>query len=476
MVAIKRAEGVNRTEKLLGKLCDRAFLQAWTYPNLHRAKGTELCDLLVVFDDHIFIFSIKNIKFSTKVDVHTAWERWKNRAITKQLKSLRGAKNSILDRPDEIYLDAKCKDPFPLDISGGGYKIHKILVAHGAAEACQKFFGMHNSTGSLLIEYGNEKNTNGLFSGAPFSLFMDKQDPVHVLDSHTLDIVLGELDTARDFTQYLVAKEYAIEKNAVLSYYGEEDLLANYFGNFDESNNKHFISVNEGHWAVIEEDQWDSIRNSAPYMRKIAANEVSYFWDSILHMMCKLVLDGSASGNDKLFSWRSPIYEMAKEPRIIRRYLAEGLLYSIQKQKDSQKNSAAEFRYVALGQSYYKSTAYVLLWVDYSSEQSENEFLQMRREMLKIACGAAKNLRPEFTKIVGIAYGLSDKGKVTLGNLSFLGFDFLLLDCKEWTEEDKLDYEEANKVPNFFGTKDLRWRKMSVREFPQEKGMPKHWK
>ncbi|MDA8002701.1 MAG: hypothetical protein MPL62_15580 [Alphaproteobacteria bacterium] len=443
MAEIKRSTGVNESEKILGQWCDRAFLEAWTYHNPHRAKGTELCDSLVVFNGHILIFQIKEIKFSASADVHTAWERWKRKAFTAQLKSLEGAKNWILNHPDRIYQDAACKKRLPIDIASGNYKIHKILVANGSAEAGKKYFG-ENIAGSPVIIYGHPNRTHN--SSTPFLLVQDKQEPVHVLDEHSLAIVLGELDTACDFTEYLLAKECAIQKYRSLVYRGEEELLANYLLNFDERKNQHYIGASKENVPdlVIEENAWRMVLNRPDYKLRKEANQASYLWDALMHGVCELALKGSTTGNDNLFAQRSPIYEMAKEPRVIRRFLAEALRDSLQQQENSTGQQRLAFR----RGSYYESTAYVFLWVDCPSELSEADFFEARQTMLEIACGSAKNLQPQLTKVVGIAYGYSRKGKIAPE-------DFMLMECKKWTGEQKLRYEEANKVLGFFG-KDQR--------------------
>ena len=442
MVATERSEGVNPSEKILGQLCDRVFLKAWTYRNPYRAKGKELCDLLVVFDDHIFIFEVKEIKFNTDVDVHTAWKRWKNKAITKQLQSLKRAKNWILNHSDRIYLDAACKDPFPINISDGSYKIHKILVAHGTAEACKNYFG-EDIVRSLTIHYGSDNNYPSL--PIPFRLILEKHDPVHVLDDHSLAIVLGELDTAFDFTEYLIAKERTIQNNSGLAYRGEEDLLAYYFFNFEEFTNERYIGADKENISalVIEEGAWNEILKHPDYKRKKAADKISYGWDILLQGLCELAIEGSAEGSDDVIKGHSAIYEMAKEPRVTRRFLAEDLRNSLLKQKSSQKNSTGPKRFLSLRGSYYETTAYVFLLMDCPSEMSEAAFLQGRRHLLQIACGAAKNFQPQFTKIVGIAYGFAKRGVIAPE-------DFMLLNCKIWTEKNKSDYEEANKIQKFF--------------------------
>jgi hypothetical protein len=67
----------------------------------------------------------------------------------------------------------------------------------------------------------------------PFIISLDKRDPVHVLDSHNLEIVLAELDTLPDLNDFLDAKEGAIRDLDFLTYCGEEDLLAHYFYNYE---------------------------------------------------------------------------------------------------------------------------------------------------------------------------------------------------------------------------------------------------
>jgi len=47
---VKKNIGLTQAEKYLGKLCEKSFLSLWSYPGLFRKPGTELCDLLVVFD------------------------------------------------------------------------------------------------------------------------------------------------------------------------------------------------------------------------------------------------------------------------------------------------------------------------------------------------------------------------------------------------------------------------------------------
>ena len=68
---IIKAEGVTESERYLAKLANKSFLNLWSYPNTFRDQkqsgkgdGKEICDLLVVCDKHILIFSEKTIAWT----------------------------------------------------------------------------------------------------------------------------------------------------------------------------------------------------------------------------------------------------------------------------------------------------------------------------------------------------------------------------------------------------------------------------
>lgn len=63
MQPIEKSFGQTSSERYLATICEKTFLSLWSYPNLYREPGKELCDLLVVFDRHLIIFSDKDIAF-----------------------------------------------------------------------------------------------------------------------------------------------------------------------------------------------------------------------------------------------------------------------------------------------------------------------------------------------------------------------------------------------------------------------------
>src|SRR5450759_3274012 len=75
--------GVTETERLLAEFCERSFLKLWSYPNPYKDDAHELCDLLAVFENHVFIFFDRKNKLadSPDKDPQILWDRWKRNVI-----------------------------------------------------------------------------------------------------------------------------------------------------------------------------------------------------------------------------------------------------------------------------------------------------------------------------------------------------------------------------------------------------------
>jgi len=460
--AIVKSTGQTRTEKFLAELCDRTFLKVWAYANPFKSDRKEVCDVIAVFANHVFLFfDRESRKFDGGKEVDIAWDRWHREAIEKQINTARGAKRYIIEHPTEVFLDAACTMPLPIRIPTEDLIVHKIVVAHGAKEACEAFSDS-NVYGSLAVSYG--KKVEG--QTFPFMIWLDKNDPVHVLDSHNLEIVLGELDTFQDFVSYITEKERAIQAYDFLTYCGEEDLLAHWFLQFDVSRQAHFIGTADKtvNGLMIGEGEWHDFSRSEPYRLKKLADQDSYLWDEIIQRTCQNALDGRLLGNGDLFNRQSAIHEMAKEPRVSRRALSKAMIASIREFPDTNDGITRNLSFMP---SFFDNLGYVFLQlyvpniVDY-----DGDYRLKRQKLLQVACGVAKNKFPKLTKVVGIAI---DAPKLSKRNAE----DFVLLDCDKWPEEQRTYYEVENKNFNFFETPQLRSRRATIREFPQAEKAPR---
>ncbi|RVU17506.1 YecA family protein [Methylobacterium oryzihabitans] len=457
MASEQENKGVTATEHLLYNLCLKSFLRLWSYANPFKDDGNEFCDVIAVFDRHVFIFfdRYKYLPDLTEVDnPRVSWDRWKRRAIESQIKTAHGAERYLLSGR-KLFLDAKKEKLFPVTFDISDAIIHKIVVAHGAAEACRKF-SENNISGSLAISY-SDKNIDVPF---PFTINLEKSRPVHILDSNTLPIILGELDTVKDFANYLDAKIMAINKYEDLLYCGEEDLLANYWLNIDDQN-KHFIGTYDEkiNSFMVAEGAWESLKKRPEYKATKEANQQSYFWDDLINRTCENFLKGVLLGNSDLLEGRSAIREMAKEPRFIRRSIVELMFGAI---LNFPNNPTELMRHMRFIPSHEKGKGYVFLQIFVPPGFRNNNYgideRTVRQEILLIACGAAKNHMPDLHTIIGIGI---EPPKISTA----IGEDFILLDCTDWSREREMEFREKNKGFNFFSTHTLRRHEGKTTEF-----------
>jgi SEC-C motif len=454
-MAIEKSIGQTRSEQYLSHLCDRTFLRPWSYANPYKAEGKELCDLIAIFENKVFLFfDRESRKFDHGGDMLLTWERWKKEAITKQVRTAAGAKRYVLANRNHIFLDPKGIIPLPPVIPPGELLIHKIVVAHGAKEACERF-SASNIYGSLGVTYGDDPSGES----RPFIVALDRTDPVHLLDSHNLELILGELDTLYDLHAHLSVKENAIRRHKCLTYCGEEDLLAHYFLNFDPTSKAYSIGVKDEDYdgLMIGEGEWHDFVESATYKRRKVDNRISYSWDRLIQKTGQNALMGVLGGNSDLFGGKSAIYEMAKEPRLSRRALSTIMANAIKNFPDNAKGAVRHLSYMP---SFFPDTGYVFLQL-YQEKRGDydTEYRPLRRSMLEFACGATKLKCPHLIKVIGIAI---DAPKYSRKNSE----DFVLLDCANWNEEDQAYYEEANHRLQFFQTDAMKQHRMHVTDFP----------
>ncbi len=211
-------------------------------------------------------------------DISVRWKRWKKEVIEKQVKALAGAEKYIrTGKP--IFLDPRRETVLPVTVPRNPV-VHKFIVAHGAAEACEAC-AESNVYGSLGVSYSKPGAPS---LDLPFYIKLENSDPVHVLDSVNVELVLGELDTFFDFTSYVTEKENAIRRYDLLTYCGEEDLLAHYFRNYDPDGKRYRIGEYppEYQGIAVGEGEWKDFVASEEYRKRKEANKYPCFWDSAL--------------------------------------------------------------------------------------------------------------------------------------------------------------------------------------------------
>ena len=440
MNEIIKSKGSTKSEKYLSAICEKTFLSIWSYPNLYtdegrrnrKGTGKELCDLLVVFDNDVIIFSDKDVGFGNTSNLDIEWQRWVKRAVLKSANQIYGAEKWLKEKPDRIYLDNNCTQRFPLKLpSSDKIKIHKIVVAQNATERFRQYI---KGRGTLII---TPRIIGKDHLKTPFHIgqINPSRGYVHILDDISFDILLRELDTASDFIAYLTRKEQFIKSGRLTSAAGEDELLAFYLRNYDENNNHDFVI--EGESVVIKEGLWDELMVNPRYLAGKKENVDSYFWDWLIEQFAKNAFKGTLISNygDNLHDITKALRIMARENRVSRRILSKSFLDKIE---DTPINKSA----VRVGTSpSLPDVGYVLLLYPKPNDMSIYEkHRQKRQSLLSAYCHALKVKFPELQIIVGLA----SEPKGTSGGSE----DLIYLNTSNWSNED-MTY--ANEIRNKMG-------------------------
>jgi hypothetical protein len=461
---INRSEGVTSSERYLNRLGERSFLTLWSYPGVFRDQGhtkkggdgKEIGDLLVVFEEHILIFSDKYCEFKDTGNLKLDWSRWYRAAILGGAKQVWGAERWIRQHPDRLFLDKGCTQPFPFPLpSPDVAKFHRIIVAHGASERCKKELG---GSGSLLIAT-NKFGPIGTGIGEGTQPFMVGQiDPskgfVHIFDDTSLDIVMETLDTTSDFVNYLTKKELFISSPRFISAVGEEELLAIYATKMNLQGEHDFVFPGDPNaFITVSTGHWDDFVRSPERKRQKAANEVSYAWDKLIEKFNGNVLGDTLyfESHNELSAHEQNLRWLARENRTRRRLLIEALFGLIAKTPSNQRGT----RVVApsnVGEPYF-----VFHISPPPSNTTYEKYRELRRLTLEDYCKVVKLKCPDAQHIVGLALesGVPDE----------ISEDLIYLDVTDWTPERQEEAEQIQQERGFL--KKTNQFESVVNEFPK---------
>lgn len=471
---IIKAGGITDSERYLAKLAEKSFLNLWSYPNPFRDQkqsgrgdGKELCDLLVVCGHHIIIFSEKTITWPNG-DINTAWSRWARRAIHDAAKQTKGAERWITQRPERIFLDKNCTTRFPIDLPPlENRTIHRVIVATGAAKACKEHFP--NGSGSLIIKPSIRADAHWNSNSTeiePFSI--GDIDPsgsfVHVINDASLDIVMNELDTIRDFTDYLEKKAAFIRSGRLSVAYGEENLLAYYAIRLNEEGHHDFVQEDEDTSVEIKNTHYESFIKDPRYVVKEQADKISYLWDDLIKTFTTPMLDGTSitlegHDNSELRMNELGVRYMALQPRFIRRSLGEAFLGALEIGKKEDR-----FFRVAIASAYGEKNdiAFYFMTLKYSDYMEEiGGYEQYRRYRAGCALVYGKRLLvkfPHLQRVIGIALEPPSQGR---GGSE----DLLYFEQTNWSNEDYRALLHDCKMFDIFQN-EMKVTEFSGNEFP----------
>lgn len=385
------SQGINRSEKFVYHICRQSFLSIWSYANpKNKEKNQELCDILIVCDPDIVIFSVKEIGVTNSGDLSTDWARWRKRAIESSVKQIYGAERWIEKASHVVRSDNSEGLAFP---DPRNRRIHRIAVALGGE-------------GKMPVQFGDFGN--GF---------------VHVFDDISFQIIMSELDTITDFVRYLTAKEkFYQSKIKTIFHGGEEDLLAYYLLHGKEFQKNYDV-------CVIDDDLWSSFIRKPEYRTKKDADVDSYIWDRLTRILSDDILHGHVEFGPHLSESEIAIRVMAREDRFNRRILGKSFneFYELAKQNKVRSR-------IALGMS---KVTYVFLAMRHGEDR------KFRVAELGGRCYVARGLHQERYTVIGLA---TEKFKEGMG----FSFDLMYLHKASWSDEDQHQMEVAQKEFGYF--------------------------
>jgi hypothetical protein len=320
---------MTKSEELVYSLCTKSFLSLWSYPNPRGKKGKELCDILVVCEPDIIIFSVKEVAFKDTGD-RVGWERWRRAAIEESCSQITGAERWIEANPNVVTKDGEPGLPFP----GSNRVVHRIAVALG-------------SRGEVPMTFGD--------SGKGF---------IHVFDEQSLNTLMEELDTISDFVKYLADKEafYRAGKLTLFDGGGEEDLLALYL-----VSGQRFPE--EPDLIVLDDNLWETFKEDPDFQAKQELDKVSYIWDEIIEEVHQTYLDSNFITDlpyaSEFTDLENAMRVMARENRFSRRLIADSLVDFLENSEERKSKSR-------VCDSPAIDARYVFLIADYDSSRKAN--------------------------------------------------------------------------------------------------------
>ncbi len=445
MPKIVKQMGLTPAERYLGDLATSCCLPLWSYPAVYRdqrsgggrTEGKEVCDLLVVFDEHILLFSDKHCEFKYSGKLEVDWARWYRRSVLHSARQVWGAGRWIRSHPDRLFIDRDCTQRFPIPMPPDPV-FHRIVVAHGISEVVRAKLG---SSPTLMLRIDPEAEV--LNVPPPFSV--GNLDPsrgfVHVLDDASLELVLKTRDTLSDLVHYLSAKEALLHSRRVIAP-GEEELLGVYMQNVDGDGN-HFFDFPPDGALELDGGFWERFEASRQRAAQLEADKTSYLWDYLIKKTSYHVLDDtqyhSSPGGQS--DGEVVLRHMARENRFSRRILSESFL-------EVMKRSKADERSLRMVQPVGREQiCYVFLLLPWYESLSERDYRKFRRDYLEICCRVAKLEFPDANDILGIA--------TEAGHPDGRSEDLLRLDVREWTDEMAATARELQEEFDILVSKNL---------------------
>jgi hypothetical protein len=418
----------------------------------------------------VIIFSEKDIKWTDK-PTDVAWPRWFRKAVLSAADQLKGAERWISEFPDRVFLDKACEAAFPLRFPPlERRRLHRIVVARGAAEACRKHY--EGGLGTLIIKpdlTGKDHCDPASPNYIPFAIgdIDPAADFVHVFDEGALDIVMSELDTVADFTEYLEKRATFLRSGRLVSAHGEEDLLAYYAIRINDDGQHDFTPPDGKTWEEISglslgAGHYSNFVRHPQYRAKKEADDVSYVWDRLIEAFTRHMIGGTSivlpGHTYSLTNSEMAVRYMALANRFVRRNYGEAVLGALE---IGQKRDVF-FRAMLPGPTsvdadtgFFFVTLKYLDWMD--AKGGYEKYRLNRSGYIQIYAQAILMKHAHLKRVIGIAMEPPNQGRGA-------SEDCIYAEQRDWTHEERARVREECDVLGIM--RPMKERRYGGSEYP----------
>lgn len=293
-------------------------------------------------------------------------------------------------------------------------------------------------------------------------------DYIHVFDDVSLEIVMRELDTISDFTEYLDKRADFIRSGRLQAAHGEEDLLAYYAIRTNQMGEHDFTPPEGRTWEevspmAIGPGNWTRYITNPQYRAKKQADNVSYAWDRLIEAFTDHLLGGTTivlpGHTYSLTNSEIAVRYMALENRFLRRGHSEAVLGALEigRGKDAFFRAMLAPEGAARSETgFFFLTLKYLRWMD--KRGGYEKYREMRTFYLQTYAQALLMKHPYIQQIIGIATEPPGQGRGT-------SEDIIYAAQTEWSDSDrKQNSDDCARLGIMREMKPTRYR---GQEFPE---------
>ena len=265
------------------------------------------------------------------------------------------------------------------------------------------------------------------------------------MDDTTLDIVLGELDTVVDFTDYLTKKAVFLRSGGLASAAGEQDLLAHYAVRMNENGEHDFVEHEtlRGTPLEVEPGLYEKFEQDPHYLARKRADAPSYFWDRLIELFTNHIIDGTSvilDGHEyDLEKLELGVRYMALQRRVVRRGLGRAVAGALT--RGAVEEMFRRAMVVPAGSPECETGFFVLTMKRLDWMKRSGSYEDYRRARANAALIYAKGLLarlPYLERVVGVACEPAIRGQGGSEELIYV-------EQAQWSQSDLVAIEEDCK-------------------------------